>query len=315
MSTLEFRYRRLLRWYPADHRRRHEEEMLGVLLAAAEPGRERPTAREAADLLGGAARIRMQRLVRLSAQDRRDAVAVAGVTAAVLLAAMSILQAAGLMGMAPTWDFALYMAPAPLSVAVLALALRGARKTAAVLAWTLFAALIGHQTYMIAAMRWEPGGEQVGLLDPILQGAPSTLLPLVTALLLSVPADPVAGRRLIGDRRLRALGLTAVLAFACEHYLDLTPLPQFYEAAAPMIFAYWAGRAMAAPAGRAAALLLAVPVAAAVPTLWPMAYSDGLTWPSTFPPVLLAPAAAVFAWTAVRALRTSPRSDREASTA
>lgn len=44
MSPLEGRYRRLLRWYPADHRAAHEDEMIGVLLDDAEPGRERPGA-------------------------------------------------------------------------------------------------------------------------------------------------------------------------------------------------------------------------------------------------------------------------------
>ena len=38
MSELERRYRRLLVWYPAEYRRDHEEEMLGVLLAAARGG-------------------------------------------------------------------------------------------------------------------------------------------------------------------------------------------------------------------------------------------------------------------------------------
>ncbi|MEU0569147.1 hypothetical protein ABZ297_27740 [Nonomuraea sp. NPDC005983] len=35
MSGLERRYRRLLRWFPWEHRERHEEEMLSVLMAAA----------------------------------------------------------------------------------------------------------------------------------------------------------------------------------------------------------------------------------------------------------------------------------------
>ncbi|MFC6883072.1 MULTISPECIES: hypothetical protein [Actinomadura] len=64
MSTLEHRYRRLLRWYPADHRDRHEDEMLGVLLATAGPDRERPTARESADLIAGGLTVRLRRLPR-----------------------------------------------------------------------------------------------------------------------------------------------------------------------------------------------------------------------------------------------------------
>ena len=53
-AGLETRYRRLLRWFPAEHRAVHQEEMLGVLMAGAEPGRTRPGRAESADLLLGA---------------------------------------------------------------------------------------------------------------------------------------------------------------------------------------------------------------------------------------------------------------------
>ncbi|MGP4104037.1 hypothetical protein [Nonomuraea sp. KM90] len=48
MSPLEARYRRLLAAYPRDHRARHEEEMIGVLLAGARFGRTRPYSIDAA---------------------------------------------------------------------------------------------------------------------------------------------------------------------------------------------------------------------------------------------------------------------------
>ena len=48
-AGLEIRYRRLLRWYPAAR----QDEMLGVLMAGAEPGRNRPGLAESADLLLG----------------------------------------------------------------------------------------------------------------------------------------------------------------------------------------------------------------------------------------------------------------------
>jgi hypothetical protein len=57
---LEARYRRLLRCYPADHRAVHRDEMIGVLLAGAGPGQDRPGLSESADLLMGAARIRVR---------------------------------------------------------------------------------------------------------------------------------------------------------------------------------------------------------------------------------------------------------------
>ncbi|MCO5996904.1 hypothetical protein [Actinoallomurus rhizosphaericola] len=73
MSPLEHRLRRWLRLYPADRR----EEMLGVLLATAGPGQERPTVRDTADLVGGAVRIRLRREVRsLGGPVWRDAFAV-----------------------------------------------------------------------------------------------------------------------------------------------------------------------------------------------------------------------------------------------
>ncbi|MFF0865981.1 hypothetical protein ACFYUV_29805 [Nonomuraea sp. NPDC003560] len=61
MSLLEARYRRLLATYPRDHRARHEEEMIGVLLAGARPGQTRPQPADAADLLWGALRVHGRR--------------------------------------------------------------------------------------------------------------------------------------------------------------------------------------------------------------------------------------------------------------
>ncbi|MEV3981712.1 hypothetical protein [Nonomuraea sp. NPDC049758] len=61
MSLLEARYRRLLAAYPRDHRARHEEEMIGVLLAGARPGQTRPHPADAADLLWGALRVHGRR--------------------------------------------------------------------------------------------------------------------------------------------------------------------------------------------------------------------------------------------------------------
>jgi len=59
-GELEHRYRRLLAWYPAGHRRDHEEEMLGVLLAAARGGQRRPALADAVNLIWGALRIRVR---------------------------------------------------------------------------------------------------------------------------------------------------------------------------------------------------------------------------------------------------------------
>ena len=61
---LEGGYRRLLRWYPPSYRSRHEEEILGVLMAAAQPGQRRPSARESLDLLSSALKIRIRMTLR-----------------------------------------------------------------------------------------------------------------------------------------------------------------------------------------------------------------------------------------------------------
>jgi hypothetical protein len=59
-GTIERRYRRLLGWYPAGHRRAHEDEMLGVLLSAAREGQRWPRPGEAANLIWGALEIRLR---------------------------------------------------------------------------------------------------------------------------------------------------------------------------------------------------------------------------------------------------------------
>jgi len=61
---LEGSYRRLLRWYPSSYRTRHEEEILGVLMDAAQPGQRRPGARESVDLLWSALKIRIRMTLR-----------------------------------------------------------------------------------------------------------------------------------------------------------------------------------------------------------------------------------------------------------
>ncbi|MFF5262697.1 hypothetical protein ACFY4C_27515 [Actinomadura viridis] len=80
MTELSDRYQRLLRWYPRDHRADHEQEMLGVLMAAARPGQARPTLRETGDLICGGLQVRATRMVAGAADTGwRDALTVTGV--------------------------------------------------------------------------------------------------------------------------------------------------------------------------------------------------------------------------------------------
>jgi hypothetical protein len=52
-TSLERRYRRLLRANPAAYRRRRGDELLATLLEAAAPGQRHPGLRETLGLLGG----------------------------------------------------------------------------------------------------------------------------------------------------------------------------------------------------------------------------------------------------------------------
>jgi hypothetical protein len=56
-GPLEDGYRRLLALYPAEHRRVHEAEMLGVLMTGAHAGQRHPGLAESANLIWGALRI------------------------------------------------------------------------------------------------------------------------------------------------------------------------------------------------------------------------------------------------------------------
>ena len=69
---LEGRYRRLLAAYPVAYRLEYEEEMVGVLMAGAEPDRRRPGLRERADLLGGAIKVRLRNRPSLGGLLRDD---------------------------------------------------------------------------------------------------------------------------------------------------------------------------------------------------------------------------------------------------
>jgi hypothetical protein len=63
MSSLEARFRRLLGLYPDWHRSMYEEEMIGVLLSDATPGRRRPGVRDLIDIVVSAVAVRLRRTV------------------------------------------------------------------------------------------------------------------------------------------------------------------------------------------------------------------------------------------------------------
>jgi hypothetical protein len=87
-ANLECRYRRLLAWYPADYRSIYDEEMLGVLMAAASArGSNRPGAAETLNLIGSALRTRLRSIGSGTDPAWRDALAIYSLVAPVLVTA------------------------------------------------------------------------------------------------------------------------------------------------------------------------------------------------------------------------------------
>ena len=94
--VLEGRYRRLLRMYPAAHRRKHQDEMLGVLMTGARAGQHRPGLADTANLIWGALLIRLRPARPGTAWPLwRDALAVVSV-----LLPLMVLAYSGLLGVA-----------------------------------------------------------------------------------------------------------------------------------------------------------------------------------------------------------------------
>jgi hypothetical protein len=92
VARLKRRYRRLLAWFPAEHRNVYGEEMIGVLLASAPEGQDRPSTAEAVDLIGGGLRARLGRLRTPDGdQHWRDALAVFSVVAPFLLFQLAVV--------------------------------------------------------------------------------------------------------------------------------------------------------------------------------------------------------------------------------
>ncbi|WP_433476031.1 hypothetical protein ACQPZP_02720 [Spirillospora sp. CA-142024] len=220
MSALEARYRRLLAWYPAEHRAGHETEMLDVLLSAARPDQTRPSLADAADLLYGAVRIRLRRAAGgATGSAWPGALAMAGFLAMLMLVAdgvrfavnvpqMSLIVAdrvnegAGLPG-----RLAVNFGTAPYWLAwagIAALAWNGARRPAATAACAVTAA-------QVVLVIWGTTFQEdpYAFVAASLAGVPLPLALLATASLVASPG-PRHGARLLG--RVRIAGVTAMAA-------------------------------------------------------------------------------------------------------
>jgi hypothetical protein len=92
-AVLQGRYRRLLRMYPAEHRRKHQDEMLGVLMTGARAGQQRPGPADTANLVWGALLIRVRPARRGTAWPLwRDALAVVSVVLPLAFLASQIVS-------------------------------------------------------------------------------------------------------------------------------------------------------------------------------------------------------------------------------
>ncbi|WP_433250620.1 hypothetical protein ACQPYK_04485 [Streptosporangium sp. CA-135522] len=260
MSDLERHYRRLLRLYPRDHRARHEEEMLGVLMAAAKPGRRHPHPQDVADLISGAAAIRLRRPISpQSLMWWRDAARVAAALGPLVLLIQQFPEAVR--------DIGRYIQRGPepgvlstgtvveqtlgllVYVVVTVLAWHDYRRIPAGLAWT-WTIWLGSDMIIPSSYTWSS----------------SQLLPLgllllsyaTVAVLLTGTAHPRRGVQLVGRRRILiwfavVLGATTVIRLwpatgAAQLLWELVPLG---------LTAIACGMAARSPLGRRSIVLLA----------------------------------------------------------
>jgi hypothetical protein len=308
MTSLEIGYRRLLACYPRGYRREYEEELLGVLLAAADPGRRRPGARDIIDLLGGALRVHLrQALGRGGGAHWRDACTVAGTILAALMLAQGLPSLIYHVTEIPSLPYpahALTVVTPAATVLTAAGVWLGRRMLATVAAWATLAATVTGLALDVPVGPGFHGGSHL-----------SAVSALAAAVCLSVPAPPRRGIELIGRRggAGRWLGLAAAVVLAVapwaihsrptEHQL----LPLFLFS----LFACAAGIALWSPTGRRTGALLALPLAALVDEagLTPAIVYGLVGWSELF---MIAVTGAVFCLTVLRSrpprLDTPPRS-------
>jgi MFS family permease len=253
-SELERRYRRLLAWYPAGHRRDHEEEMLGVLLAAARDGQRRPALADAVNLIGGGLRIRVRAGPARLDPRWRDALAVCSVAAPLLLLSVVAGALLGLtadhLGRIVSWWEIIPAVPVLLGpVVLLALVLFRLRRLAALASLVVTAGLV------LYAVRASAYGS-AGYMFWVALGA------LETASLVSSPS-PRRGLELLGWRRMAAITIAAMAAGAllgAAVASAAVPLPVIRDLAVVLGSAAAAAVAIRSPAvGRRVLALLAIP--------------------------------------------------------
>jgi hypothetical protein len=216
VTDLELRYRRLLALLPWEHRRRYEDEMLGVLLDGAKEGQRHPRPADTADLLLTAVRLRLRATGRGLGDPRwTSAAALVGALAALAMVGLGVRRIVGTAINSYLWNPPLRVSDgdvfrAAIWVLVVVAAVLGRRWTAACLALAGAAA-------ELAAFGYVNGG------DPAFAGYPA-VAGLFAAAALAAAAIRSAGARLGA----RALILGAAAAGVVAFSLLLDPRPDGY---------------------------------------------------------------------------------------
>lgn len=221
-ASLERRYRRLLSVYPRGHRAEHAEEMLGVLMAGTQEGQTRPGTRESANLLAGAARIRLRHAGRAFGGTRwRDALAVVSVLAPMLMLTLllEIISPLGLTyflhsGRIFRFPLAWWAGAVPGQLLVLAgwaavtafvlLRMRRAATVASAAAFTVQVLLFAITVHGVGGLIGSPH-------EPV-----EMFLGTLTLAALPASAGPRRGLEILGRRR-TTLIVAGLLAWAAAH--------------------------------------------------------------------------------------------------
>jgi len=216
---LERRYRRLLAWYPPDHRRTYEEEMLGVLLAGATPRQRWPRLQESANLVASAMRQRLLAVGSVFVDPRwRAGTAAVGLLVPMLLLTLHLRLAVGYSAWAREADVASVFPP---------------RGWLAMLAWgAVIVFVLVRWRVVAAALAWAVAvSEGVDVATryatapvDVLYAICPVLLALTAAAALSVPgSEPaldVVGRRALA--LFAAAGALLVVIAANNHHVVAT---------------------------------------------------------------------------------------------
>jgi hypothetical protein len=254
-ARLERRYRRLLVMYPAEHRRKHQDEMLGVLMTGARAGQHRPGLADTANLIWGALLIRLRPARPGTAWPLwRDALAVVSVLLPLIVLAywglLRVALLATLPGGSPLFDAVARSDARFLGgwTIVAALALLRLRRTAALAAvalliWLAYSSsAVPHWSYMDAA----------AMLSLSVAG-------LEIAALVASPG-PRRAMRIINWRHY-ALALAIPLGLASVFNWVWLGHPAVCDAIVITACAVTlAGMALASPLARRVAAFLAIPV-------------------------------------------------------